>query len=233
MVVFGTDSGLDLKMPGKLADRLTEYDGEIEQRNDVQANLTIGQFNLQSLISQILMLSKDKKNILSLGGNRIGIHRVTDYTSWKDDLKPRTEKALHAYKELKGNESWTPKLLVLRYINQIKLPVDGDDVFEYINISPPNAKCLPEVIHRFNQNCLYQYDDKTTMNLVFASMKNQSHPHETSDIGGYVMDFELKMSIEQDNMPVDDMMAVFQLMREKQYEAFNSLITDKYKELIK
>lgn len=225
LVHFKPMGELDLKLPGLISAALNEYDGENEQRVDFSFPIIDG-IPRPVQNSQIFMYSKDRKNVLSLRADRVGVHRVGNYESWKDELYPRTYRALKAYEQMrKGLEV---ERVALHYINLINLPADGSSLSEWFTFDVPSNDALPSNISDLNMSLNYHYDD-AHMRWVFSQI-NQAI---VEDGYSFQMNFDLVKPLNMSGFDLGGVMDALQDLRERQYEAFESLITDKLREVLR
>lgn len=228
MVRFSNDDHWEPTLPGEMKLSLQPaYDGKSVSRLDL-GKLRPENFDLESVSLPTLyfLKSEDECDLLSLGEENLGVHRIEPYNSWAKDLRPRTEQALKSFFSIIKKDSLQINNINLRYKNTVNIPVELIGAKEFIVISPPLTSGLPNILDNFNTTTIYRSNEFTTLTL-FHSMTASATKEGMVELR---LDFDVVFDAQDKNMSADQIMDILQDLRLKQYKAFESLITDHLRE---
>ena len=224
----------DFTIPGKLHTRLLkDYPGKPQQQELLEFGLEIADSQPASVshskkFGRVQLITEDGKRIVGVGSDVLSIHmlrpyqnpRQPDQSGW-DEFYPRLEKALNSYWEVA--EPKGVNQIGIRYINRIVIH-SPFDIEEYLRCSPREIEGLPDNIRGFFSRIEYIYDDETNLALSQGSIDAPS-----GDIA-LLLDLDVIWKPAQ-AVTQEDSMVKTQALRNLEREAFESVITDKAREL--
>ena len=225
----------DLFIPGKLHSKIDEeYGGKPREQKVVELGLEAQGGKPPNLrygeaLSIIQLVTKDGKRIVGVGPDILNVHMLRPYqnpldperSGW-DEFKPRISEALDAY--WKVAKPIGVCRISIRYINKILIPQKTVEVEEYLKCALPVVRGLPDRRKHFVSRVDYDYGDGMRLGLSQRSIK------APPDHMGFLLDLDViwenSKSVAQDKAleKVGD-------LRTREREAFETVITDKAREL--
>lgn len=224
----------DYTIPGKLHTRLLEdYPGKPQWQKLLEFSWPIAGRQPASMsrndeFGRVQLLTQDAKRIVGVGPDVLSIHmlrpyqdpRQPDRSGW-DEFYPRLEKALTSYWEIA--EPKGVNQIGIRYINKIVIP-GPVDIEEYLRCSPREIEGLPDNIRGFFSRIEYIYDDETYLALSQGSVD--------APYNDVALLLDLDVIWEPIEVATQEYsMTKTQALRSLEREAFESVITDKAREL--
>lgn len=216
----------DLTIPGKLHEKVKDaYPGKPRQQKFIQASLQAapGQspgFAVQEGLGRVQLVNEDGKRLLSLGENVLSVNVLRPYEGW-ENFRPRIERALKSYFEVSGADR--VNRVGVRYINRIVLPPNVQ-LGQYFRCGPIVPPGLPPNIAGFLNRAEYLYDEETRLIVTFASI-------ETAEKASWLL---LDLDVIWEGpvpLALDAALAKVDELHEREGTAFESLITDKTREV--
>ncbi|MEU2703734.1 TIGR04255 family protein [Micromonospora aurantiaca (nom. illeg.)] len=232
IVEFTFSGGEDwnLTIPGRLYERIREdYPGEPQQREVVEANLGMDGAK-SSKTGLAITVSKKSERVVFASDNRLlmvgpavlSAHSLAPYEGW-ESLQARATDALQHYCELVHPEHISS--IGLRYVNRIKLPestITFDDYFTVAQVLP--ASGFPATLSSFFDRMELRYEEiPASIAFTWASV-NSDEP----DTAAFVLDLDLRW---RGKTPFENAESNLKELRERERAAFESLITDKLREI--
>ena len=233
---FQPDREWDLTIPGKLQAAIAgDYTGKPQEQKVIDVALQKRQGNRPPKISygeglgKVHLVTNNGKRKVGVGRDVLSIHMLRPYqkpdktlgSGW-DEFRPRITAALDAYWEVA-----TPKGVTrigLRYINKIIVPHHSVRFADYIKCAPTQVGGLSNEINKYISRVEYKCDDK--FRIILAHGKGTS----TSSQAEILLDIDI-ISEELDPINKDQAMTIVDLLRNREREVFEALITDKAREI--
>lgn len=233
----GKDVPWDPTISGRLHTKLSEeYTGtprekpSVEMELDAQAsNPQSFQFRYRDDQVRVQLLTKDEKRVVGIGHDVLTVHMLRPYqdsldpeTSGWDEFQPRISLALSSYWDVAQPEG--VRRIGIRYINKIMIPQTDIDVLDYLNGAVPNVPGLPSKVNHFMSRIEYAYEDNVRLIL------SQGLIDAPSNHVGLLLDVDV---IWEDGEPIAYSEALEKVgeLRGREREAFETIVTNKSKEL--
>lgn len=225
----------DLTVPGKLQAKLgNEYTGKPQQGKVVEVELDAqkgGSPNLRYRegFAKVQLVTKDGKRMVGVGQDVLSIHMLRPYqdpsnpeaSGW-DEFKPRIMTALKAYKSV--SEPVGVRRIGIRYINKIVVPEKSVEVEKYLKCALPVVNGLPDRLSNFMSRVEYAYRDDVRLIL------SQGLAGAQTDHIGFLLDLDVIWETAEP-ITLDEALNKTHDLRIREREAFESVITDKAREL--
>lgn len=225
----------DADIPRRLFLHLkNRYPALPSQQQLLQANLTspvaVNPPDLSVVPTErFVFLSEDGTKRLSVSPHAIGFHQAKPYESFKESLLPRIVEQLPEVLDSLGCEGNFNRVSV-RYINRIIVDLPSIDIQEYFNY-PDSSSFLPEPFQNTLSAFFYRTvtKPKDQLDELAVTFGSASSP---KDSVAFILDIDIAHSFEN---PADVTEAIEQVksLRELENSVFESLITDKCRELFK
>ncbi len=225
----------DLTVPGKLQAKLgNKYTGKPQQGKVVEVELDTqkgGSPNLRYRegFAKVQLVTKDGKRMVGVGQDVLSIHMLRPYqdpsnpeaSGW-DEFKPRIATALKAYESV--SKPVGVRRIGIRYINKIVVPEKNVKVEEYLKCALPVVNGLPDRLSNFMSRVDYAYEDG--VHLVLS----QGLAGAQTDHIGFLLDLDVIWETAEP-VALDEALKKTQDLRIRERDAFESVITDKAREL--
>ncbi|MFB7054462.1 TIGR04255 family protein [Streptomyces vinaceus] len=224
---FSSTEAWNITIPGRLYEKFKhQYPEPPEQREAIEANLEVTDPNKPNVTIESrspMVVFKNESRLLTVGTGKLGCHSVAPYEGWPS-LRKRALEALAGYMDVV--QSAQIESVGLRYVNRVTIPggqVSLPEYFEIVPSLPPAG--FPGVITAFFDRTEVRYSDapETKMAFTWAS-QNAQDPADSS----FILDFDLLAANPVAINLVDE---VLEDLREKERLAFESLISDKLREM--
>lgn len=210
------------------------YPGLPAQQKLLQANLTPG----AGIVSPELALTQNERVIfiddknegrLSVGQSTVSLHRGQPYIGFEEELLPRIKRDLPEVLEVLEH---TPAFSAVstRYVNKIVIPEQNFDLAEYFSYWGATS-ALPE-----------PFDGEITGFFYRIGGKRNSHPEiltltfgsidAAKGSAAFLLDIDLAHNFEE-SVNTDDAINQLVELKELENQVFESLITDKCRELFR
>ena len=225
----------DLTIPGKLQTEFgDEYTGKPQEQRVVELGLEAPggkPFNLQygEGLARVQLVTKDGKRMVGVGPDVLSVHMLRPYqdprhpeSSGWDEFQPRIKIALGAYWNVAKPKG--VHRIGIRYINKIVVPQKTVKVESYLRCALPNVSGLPDRLNNFMCRVEYAYSDGVRVVLSQGSI------NVSKDRVGFLIDLDV---IWESTEPVSQNEALEKVrdLRSREREAFETVITDKAREL--
>lgn len=222
-------------IPGKLHTELSnEYAGRPQEQKVVQVGLETQDDKPPNLrygegLAKVQLVTEDGNRMIGVGPDVLSIHILRPYQStigsqsggWAE-FYPRIQAAVEAY--WKVSEPRAVSRIGIRYINKIVIPQKAVKVEDYLKCAMPNVSGLPDHINSFMSRAEYNYQDNVQLIILQGSI--ETPPNSV----GFLLDLDV---IWQGADPVtqDDALIKVIELRERERRVFETVITDKTREL--
>lgn len=166
--------------------------------------------------------------MVTLGPNTLSVNALRPYEGWHR-YQPRIRTAVTAFEAVA--EPMRIVRVGLRYINQIGIPIAGGgkvDLEEYFRCAPPIIEGIPRDHRDFNFNCEYVYEDGCTLRLNHGLTVAEQTDRNVLNL---VLDLDLGWMSGESPISSDTAMSMVELLHQREGMAFESIITDKTREL--
>ena len=218
-------------LPLVFRDQIKEsYPGKPVQRTPIEANLHAGSeqagasFLLKQELGRIQFPSEDGKALLSMGPNVLSAHMLRPYQRW-DEFRPRIEAALKSYSSTMPCDGI--RRIGLRYINKIEIENTGSlDLNTYFAVPPMSPPGFPTRLTSFITRTEHIYDDepiKLILTFTVASAKG--------GCAAFLLYLDLVWEFGDSPLTVEEAMNRVDILRERERDAFENLITDDAREI--
>ncbi len=232
---FQPSQDWDLTIPGKLHLQLgTEYRGKPQEQKVVNFELNAQEGQPPNIsygegLAKVQLLTENGRRIVAIGRDVLSVHMLRPYqitehggpSGW-DEFKPRIRQALDAYWEVAQPQGVNK--VGIRYINRIVIPEDTVRVADYLLCALPIVAGLPGSLSNFMSRVEYQYGDGVTLVLSQGSID------AASNHVGFLLDLDVTQEIPE-TVDQPEALAIAENLRERERIAFESVITDKAREL--
>jgi uncharacterized protein (TIGR04255 family) len=212
-----------------------EYPEKPRQQNVVEAALQMPpnqppNFFLRDGFAKVQLSAKGGSRLVAVGRDIVSIHMLRPYQDsdhpdkggW-DDFRCRINSALEAYWSV--SKPLGVKRIGLRYINRIVVPSLNINFAEFFRCGPPEVKGFPDKMNSFLIRNEYSYEDGIRFLLTYAST-------DTPEKGtACILDLDVIYEVEGEPLPKEKVMVQVDEIRMRERELFESLITDKAREL--
>lgn len=232
---FVPDSNWDLTIPGKLQTELGKaYSGKSREQRAIEFGLQVADGRLSNIrhdngLLRVQLITEDGKRIVGVGSNVISTHVLRPYqnpdnleTSGWDEFLPRISKALQAYEKVADAKSVIR--VGVRYINKIVIPETSVKIEEYLNCVNLELEGLPENYANFFSQVDYVYEDNVLLKLSYGLLNASSTGVDC------LLDLDAAWQAET-SIDCEESINVASDLHERVSEAFESVITDKAREL--
>jgi uncharacterized protein (TIGR04255 family) len=228
---FASDAEWDPILPLVFHEQIKEsYPGKPIQRTPIEANLHAGSdqagasFLLKQELGRIQFPSEDGKALLSIGQNVLSTHMLRPYRRW-EEFRPRIKEALDKYSNTLPCNGI--RRIGLRYINKIEIENTGTlDLNMYFKVPPMSPQGFPTRITSFIIRTEHIYDDEPIkLILTFADTSAKE------GFAAFLMDLDLVWEFGESPLPIEDAMNKVEILRERERDAFEQLITDNSREI--
>jgi uncharacterized protein (TIGR04255 family) len=221
--------------PSQLFEHLKgRYPGLPSQQQLLEANLTPGAGVVSPEIAltqneRVVFIDDPNQGRLSVGPRTISLHRGRPYIGFEEELLPRIKKDLPAVLGVLEHTAAFSSVST-RYINKIIIKEQTFDLADYFTYWGA-ASVLPEPFDGEIGGFFYRIGGKRasrpeTLSLTFGSID------APKDSAAFILDIDLTHNFE-DPVNTDDATAQLIELKELENQIFESLITDKCRELFR
>ena len=211
-----------------------DYSGARQDQRAVSVALEAGQgdakkVTLEEGLAKVQLRTGDGKRLVAVGRDVLSIHMLRPYqtpnavggTGW-DEFQPRIQQALEAYWRVAAPAG--VQRVGVRYINKIVIRSGRVYPEEYIRCAPREVEGLPKHLRSFFSRTEYEYDDGVRLVVTHANIRTPPGGQ------GLVVDIDL---IKEFDEPIGPSLAIdlVQALRDRERQAFESLITNRAREL--
>ncbi len=232
---FVGDSSWDLTVPGKLQAALgDEFFGKTREQRAIKLNLQINRENPSTFqhdddLLKIQLATKDGKRLIGVGRDVISVHMLRPYQNPDDvessgwhEFQLLISKALNAYKNVADAQS--VERVGVRYVNNIRIPGTNVKIEKYLICANLELDGLPENYRNFYGRVDYMYEDNVQLNLSYGLLDSSSTGAQC------LVDLDASWR-DGTSINSDESMKIASDLHERVSIAFESLITDKARDL--
>ena len=221
----------DLTVPGRLHERIKdEYAGKPQQQKVVETELRAApaagfpSVTVKEGMAKLFFPDSKGRRGVAVGPDVLSVHVLRPYAPGWEEFRPRIERAWGAYQAVA--EPVGVRRIGIRYINRIVLSKETIQLPEYFTTPPAAPPSFPETMSSFFHRTEFTYDDgQTRLITTFASGKA---PRGSS---AFLLDVDLVwLSGDQPNAG-SEVITLVETLRDREREVFESLITDKTREV--
>ena len=225
----------DLTVPGKLQAEISgDYTGKPQDQRALSVAFKTSDSQPQELaidegLAKVQLRTDDGKRIVAVGRDVLSVHMLRPYqipgqageSGW-DEFRPRIERALEAYWNVCPPQGISR--IGVRYINKILPPSSPQvEIKDYLNCAPAEVEGLPSQVENYLSRIEYRHDDDALIVLSHGTIGGRINQV------GFLLDIDV---ISETVEPLDRerAMEAVELLRVREREAFELLITDKARE---
>jgi len=224
---FAGGSEWDLSVPVQFQERFRAvYGGKPRTQNVVAANVVAGPAPAPPSLAVVQGLAKlqfpdvEGKRLVSIAPELLSVHVLKRYGGWEDFYK-RISDAIAAYQAILAPAGVVR--IGVRYINRVAIPGENIDLREYFLCEPPHIDGLPTAVGSFVHRVEHVYEDGVRIFVTYASIDGASAPE-------FLLDLDVILE-PSEPLQIEGIMAVVDDLRARERAAFESIITDKSREL--
>ncbi len=174
-------------------------------------------------ITRVQFVTPDEKKILGIYQNHLSVSVTRPYPGW-EVFRPTIEQGLSAYEEVCKPKGLTR--IGLRYINQLEIDGRVTDILACFNSVPPSLVGANSHIENFTSRYEYLYEDEPIRVAIgFARVVAQAGKVSA------LLDIDLVWQSPGDVLLLKNAMAKVDDMRERERVIFESLITDRARQI--
>jgi len=234
---FSPGSEWDPTMPGRIHEKLKSFYNEkprSQQLVEAQVQGIGAEGGPEVMLRQRMMnqkvqlLAEKGTRIASLGESQLTVHMLAPYTGW-DYFRPLIVDALDAYRDVAEPEGVIR--IGLRYINRVVITDEAEpDLSEYFTIPPRFPDVAPTIkkLSFFNRKEAEYADLPIRIVVTFAQLDT---PTPEMDSHQYLLDLDVIWIRKEQPLPLDEAMAMVDEMKQRHRQVFESLITQKTREI--
>ncbi|MDR3614694.1 MAG: TIGR04255 family protein [Candidatus Obscuribacterales bacterium] len=236
-LTFAGDPLIDIVLPGRLHAKIASFYSappKLIHEQSLGFNQGIGLSGLSAPTQKIQFINSDHKRMFVVGPSTISVHDFAPYTGW-EKFKPRIIRAFQDYEQVAGTRPI--KQVGLRYINRIVLPASTTELKDYFKAMPerPERSEIPERISSLFTRFEFQYEDEPGFRGI-VSLGNMANTENELGIPMFI-DIDVvyapmpNENADQGLIEPSHVTKFVEELRDKEYWLFESLITDKAREL--
>jgi len=164
------------KFPKKKRGQVHQVNFEINSKEQKQ-NIDNSSYDFDQFFSD------DKKKLIQLDKERLSIHKLKPYDSWRE-FYPIISLVFNSY--IKVIKIKSIQRIGLRYINNFEIPSSSFDIEQYFNLRPIMEKGLPQNLASFMVGTVFVFEDgRDNMKVQFLNS-----PLAGSDKTMFVLDMD-------------------------------------------
>lgn len=224
----------NLTIPGLFYEKIRNtYPGEPQQQDLIDTDIfsenipANHEITVKPSITKLIFASADEKRLVGVGPDMLSIHSLDPYQGW-EEFYPRIEQAFWSYLQV-ANPTGV-KHIALRYINKIAIPSEREiDISDYFTIYPelPSDDEFPNRMSSFFTRTELLYEDiPARLTITFTDALS-----EQEGVAMIVLDIEISQNWIVKSLPLQDALPSLFELKLRQGQAFESLITDRTREL--
>ena len=232
---FGPRQDWDPTIPGKLQNVLgNQYAGKAREQRVVEIGLETHKDKPTNLrygegMAKIQLVTENGKRMVGVGQDVLTVHMLrpyhdplrSDQGGW-EEFQPRISEALDAYWEVVKPGGVCR--IGIRYINKIVIPQETVEVEDYLKCALPRVPGLPDRLNGFISRIDSVYEDD--VRLVLSQGLLQTPPGQE----GFLLDLDVIWETTE-LVKRDEALAKAGDLRDRERTAFETVITDKAREL--
>lgn len=228
---FAPGTEWDPTVPGLLYQALrSEYPAKPRTQNVVEAGVRIPDgpgdvgpsFQFRHNANRVQLRSEDEKRIVGVGPDVLSVHILRPYSSW-EQFREQITSALAAYVGVA--EPTGIVRIGVRYINRISVAAEIVELGDYFTSPPQPPDTLPQALRSFLVRMDAVYEGEP-VRLVTTFASNDADDGKTA----FILDIDV-VGEWSDPVAVDDALDIIDDLRAKERAGFESLITNKAREI--
>ncbi|MEH2459537.1 TIGR04255 family protein [Nostoc sp.] len=229
---FAPGQAWNFTVPGLFYEKVRDlYTGEPQQQNLIATEFNFGQMPLVKPeitvtqgLTKTLFPSADATKLVGVGPDALSIHSLRPYKGW-DEFSHRIDQAFQFYLEVAKPVGITR--ITLRYINRIVISDDqAVDLSEYVNIYPQFPDTLPSGLSGFVMQTESIYED-IPIRLVITL----SNAKPLFEKVVFILDLDISQTWIEKPLSLKEMLPNLHELKSREGQVFESLITDRAREL--
>jgi uncharacterized protein (TIGR04255 family) len=228
---FDSGSEWDITVPGLFYEKIKDqYRGKPHQQNSIEAeleaqpNLSDSVLTVKHGFAKVQFPTEDGRRMVAIGPNALSIHTLRPYEGW-NEFYGRIEQAFQSY--LKVEKHVGVRRIALRYINKIAIPGTSILLDEYFTAAPQTPGGFSNMT-AFTTRVETQFED-LPIRLTFA-LSDISSPSSAEKFE-ILLDLNINQDWIEEPLPIGDALSHLGELKQREGQAFESLITDRTREL--
>ncbi len=226
---FAPSASWNGTIPGLIYGRLSKtYPQRPEDQQLQEATIEMGPNNDPPKVSmsragRLVLKSGTGRELVLIGENQLGVNDLRPYAGWSN-LRPRIEEAINAYCSVAEPDGVVR--LGVRYINLIPVPGATDMLLDFFTHAPRLDPTLGDSMRGFMLRTESFHEDGVRVN---ATLTDAQGPLGQSTV---LLDLDVfhEWSSEEP-LPILELGEWIADLREREYNGFEALITDKAREI--
>lgn len=205
------------------------YPGKVQRRQMVEAGFQVqeghpeAKLTMKGTASRVQYATVDGSRLVAIGENVLSIHALRPYSGW-EELEQRIERAVQVYQEVARPAA--VKRTSVRYINRVQIPVAEIELRDYFTTPPQVPPRLGlTVTHVLVRTESVFADIPVKLTSTFASVEA---PPGSS---GFLLDNDVTREWADPGLPLDQALTEIAAIKRRQTLVFESLITEKTREV--
>jgi len=207
-----------------------DYPAKPRTQNVLEAGVTLPDaagtdgpsFQFRQNASRVQFRSADERRIVGVGPDVLSIHILRPYSSW-ETFREQIQKALDAYVSVA--EPAGILRIGVRYINRIVVAAEVVELNEYFTSPPEPPDSLPQSLRSFLVRMDAVYESEP-VRLVTTFASNSADEGQTA----FILDIDV-VAEPPDAVSIQEAMGIIDDLRAKERAGFESLITNKAREV--
>ncbi|MFN6528556.1 TIGR04255 family protein [Nostoc sp. ChiSLP03a] len=222
-------------IPGLFYEKIRDfYTGEPQRQTSIETEFQVRSQSLNPELTvrpgwtKLLLPSADANKLVAVVPDLVSVHALRPYEGW-DEFKQRIDRAFDVYVDVAKPVGVTR--IALRYINQIAIPTNLEiELSDYFTIYPQvPADGIPSRMSAFLTRTELIYED-IPIRLVLNFSDAVSPPGKAGQVV-IVLDLEISQEWVEKPLPLEEALSTLYELRQREGQAFESLITDRTREL--
>ncbi|WP_445634545.1 TIGR04255 family protein [Nostoc sp. DSM 114161] len=232
---FAPSRAWNFTIPSLFYEKIKDfYTGEPQQQAFIATEFQVSpqflnpEFTVRPGWTKLLFPSADANKLVAVGQDLASVHALRPYEGW-EGFKQRIDRAFDVYVDVAKPVGVTR--IALRYINQIAIPTNVEiELSDYFTIYPQlPADGVPSRISAFLTRTELIYED-IPIRLVLNLSDAISPPEKAGQVA-IVLDLEISQEWVEKPLPLEEALSTLYELRQREGQAFESLITDRTREL--
>ena len=232
---FNPSQEWDLTIPGRLHAKLEHsYPAKPRQQSFAKIGLRVedgvpADIQFGQGVEKVQLLTQDERRIVGVGADVLSVHMLRPYqdpcypegSGWAE-FQERISTALDAYWSV--SRPVGVRKVGMRYINRIEVPQSPIRVGDYLRCALPEVDGLPDSVAGFAGRIEYRYGDGVRLVL------SQALAGASPDHVAFLLDLDVIWNAGEP-LNKDDALLKAVDLRRRERAAFETVITDKAREL--
>ena len=230
-VRFAPGPETDFTAPARFYESIkSSYPGKPHYQQLVAAGIAVPpqpagvQIAMRQEGAKVLFPSQDGRHLVGLGMNALSIHGLKPYSGW-EEFRSRIDQSINAYQSAAAPNGVTR--LAVRYINRVQVQTSTANVADYLTAAPRLSREFPTTLSAFLTRLESVYTDRPIQLTVTIGTAEPSSPGATA----WLLDIEVSHEWASEPLALRSVMDQIDDLRRRERDAFESLITDKCREV--